>query len=276
MTNFLTIDVEEYFQVENFKRHVSYAEWDSFPSRVVPNTRKILALLKRHRVRATFFVLGWVAEKFPELVREISTDGHEVASHGYRHELIFRQTAEEFRRDVREGKDLLENLIQKRVLGYRAPSWSLTQKSPWVYQILREEGIVYDSSVFPYYRYDGGFRDGETKPYQVDAGLWEFPVSTFRVAGQNIPFAGGGYFRLFPYRLIQYGVRRLNARGQPAMVYLHPWEFDPGQPRFQASYLSSFRHYVNLHTTERKLDRLLGALSFSSLDSALGPEKGCP
>lgn len=269
--NILTIDVEDYFQVENFKSSIQFSDWPNFESRIEKNTEKVLGILDETGVKVTFFILGWTAEKFPELVKKIHRSGHEIASHGYAHELIYNQSKEDFRSDLRKGKKILEDIIQEPVFGYRAPSFSITKRSRWALDILIEDGFAYDSSVFPIHHDHGGLPDADREPHRISSAsgsMWEFPISTMRLFGQNIPFSGGGYLRLLPYAFLKYGIRKVNAAGIPAVVYLHPWELDPGQPRIaSAGRLGAFRHYVHLSSTEGKLKRLLSDFEFSSVSS---------
>lgn len=271
MLNALTIDVEEHFQVHAFERLIGRDAWERYPSRVVPNTRRIVRLLAERQVRATFFVLGWVAERHPELVREIAAAGHEIGTHGYWHELIYRQTPAEFAEDLRRSLAAIERAAPGvRLLGYRAPAFSITRKSLWALDVLRECGLRYDSSIFPLAAHDRyGIGDADRFASQLRPGLWELPASTVRVAGRNLPVAGGGYFRLYPLWLTRQAIRRINAEGQHAVIYLHPWEFDPEQPRVPgAPALARFRHYVNIGKTERRLGALLGEFAFGSMSDA--------
>ncbi len=264
--NALSFDIEDWFQVENLKSAISGGQWDSCDLRVVNNTRKILELLRRHQTRATFFILGWVAERCHELVREIASEGHEVASHGYGHDLVYTQTPEEFRRDIRRSKEILEGLTGTTVQGYRAPSFSITPETPWAIDVLAEEGFTYDSSVFPTSFHDRyGFNGSSRFPFRFENGLVEVPLSTVRFGGKNIPAAGGGYFRLFPYLLFRHLAQRINNEGRALVFYLHPWELDPGQPRIPIRHDYRFRHYVNLRKTELRLDQLLGDFRFGSM-----------
>ena len=271
--NALTIDVEDYYHVSGFERDIRREDWHSYPSRVVPNTRRILRLLESHRVKATFFVLGWVADRFPELVREIDAAGHEIGSHSYWHRLTYDQQPAEFRDDLCRSRDLLEDTIGKPVKGYRTPSFSITKHCLWALDILVEEGFTHDSSVFPIHHHRCGIPQASRQPYiheSVHGSLWEFPASVARIAKFNLPISGGGYFRLFPYAVTSGLLRRLNRAGQPFVFYLHPWELDPEQPRLNVSTRSlRFRHYVNLHTTEAKFRRLLAQFSFGRLDETL-------
>lgn len=263
--NALTIDVEEHFQVHAFETLVDRAAWDYYPSRVVANTRRILRLLAEHNVRATFFVLGWVADRYPELVKEIALSGHEVATHGYWHELVYRQTPDEFAADLRQSLEAIERACSGlQPAGYRAPAFSITRQSLWALDILRDHNIIYDSSIFPLAMHDRyGINSANRFANKMCDALWEFPISTIRLGKQNWPVAGGGYFRLFPLWLTRQAIRHLNGQDHPAVVYLHPWEFDPDQPRIpNASLLSRFRHYVNLHKTESRLRALLAEFEF--------------
>jgi polysaccharide deacetylase family protein (PEP-CTERM system associated) len=232
-----------------------------------------LKLFDRTNVTATFFVLGWVAERFPGLVREIARSGHEIASHGYDHRLVYALTPEEFRADLRRASEALENAAQVKVVGYRAPSFSITERSMWALDVLVEEGYQFDASIYPI-RHD---RYGlPTWPRQITlvertrGALWELPGSTVRMGGVNLPVGGGGYFRLFPYGWTRRGLKVLNQQeGEPAIFYLHPWEVDPGQPRLPASALSRWRHYTNLHKTEDRLRRMLGEFRFGPVSEVL-------
>jgi polysaccharide deacetylase family protein (PEP-CTERM system associated) len=268
--NALTIDVEDYFQVHNFEKIISRKEWESFPVRVLDNTRRILNILARHRVHATFFILGWLANRYPELIREIALAGHEIATHGYSHELIYRQIPAEFAEDLAKSLDAITRALQScqtdtkaSILGYRAPAFSLTPDSMWVFDILRGQGLRYDSSIFPVAVHDRYGRHTSRFATQVIDGLWEFPISTFRLAGINWPVGGGGYFRALPFKIIKFAINRINAAGHPAVLYLHPWEFDPGQPRIcGCSRAAYFRHYLNLDKTEGRFHRLLEEFQF--------------
>ncbi|HXG02819.1 MAG TPA: XrtA system polysaccharide deacetylase [Candidatus Binatia bacterium] len=268
MLNALTVDVEEYFQVEAFRGRVPERDWTHLPSRVAASTRRLLDLFDRHQVRATFFVVGWVARRHPDLVREIAARGHEVGCHSDAHRPIYALGPDGFRRDLRAARAALEDAAGTAVAGYRAPTCSVVRTTWWALDILVEEGFRYDSSVFPIHHDRYGIPDAPRFPYRVrlDSGaeIVEFPMSTFRVAGQNLPFAGGGYFRLLPYPLVRRAIGHLNRREErPAMVYVHPWEVDPEQPRLPAGPLTRFRHYVNLDRTEAKLDRLLADFAFA-------------
>ena len=273
ISNCLTIDVEDYFQVNAFAAHVHRDQWQSFPLRVDRNTGRILDILDSYGIKATFFVLGWVAEKLPSLVREIHQRGHEIACHGYWHELIYQIGPDKFRDDIRRAKALLEDQVGERVRGYRAPSYSITRRSMWALNTLVQEGFTYDSSIFPIYHDTYGIPDAQRFPHTIEteAGpLIEFPLTTVSLKlgwkKIHLPIAGGGYLRLLPAGVIRSGIASINIEErQPAVVYFHPWEIDPDQPRIQAGIKSRFRHYLNLRGTEKKLMYLFGNLSFAPM-----------
>lgn len=273
MLNALTIDVEDYFHVTAFERNVRRDEWDCYPLRVEQNTLRILDMLDEYPVKATFFVLGWVAERCGGLVREIARRGHEVACHGYGHQLVFQIGPKAFREDVRKAKSILEGITGTAVAGYRAPSYSITRQSLWALDILAEEGFTYDSSIFPVMHDIYGIPDACRFPHDapVKGGtINEFPLSTccFRLPGKELrlPVAGGGYLRLLPAPFIGRAIGAINRReGQPAVLYFHPWEIDPDQPRIKSSLKSRFRHYLNLHRMEGKVRYLLGCCRFSPM-----------
>jgi polysaccharide deacetylase family protein (PEP-CTERM system associated) len=269
VVNAMTIDVEDYFHVSVFDGILPRSAWETMESRVCRNTERLLEIFSEHDVRATFFVLGWVAERFPDLVRTIAGRGHEIASHGYAHRLIYDQTPAAFRDDVRRAKGLLEETSGRRVLGYRAPSYSITPRSLWALDILLEEGYRYDSSIFPIRHDRYGISVSERRPYPIErrvGTLIEVPGSTTTIGPVNLPIAGGGYFRILPYQWTHWGISRVNRlEHRPAVFYLHPWEIDAEQPRLPASRLSSFRHYRNLHRTEERLRRLLTDFRFGTM-----------
>jgi polysaccharide deacetylase family protein (PEP-CTERM system associated) len=354
MLNALTIDLEDYFQVHAFSNVVRFEDWSDYPSRIEHNTHRLLAILNgylrtvqlrtpnselRTPVRATFFVLGWLAERYPNLIRTIKEEGHEIACHGYSHKLIYTQSKEEFREDVRKAKAILEDITGSEVVGYRAPSYSITSQSQWAFEVLMEEGFKYDSSIFPIHHDFYGSPEAPRFPFLISFNgnnnyefqilnlysgsesnnsitqlpcnstnssnstnpcnpsatlqhsstaapqhgltpnselptpncLLEFPLSTVRIFGANLPVAGGGYFRLFPYSLIKKGLRRINdEEKQPFVFYIHPWELDPDQPRLNSvSFRSRLRHYVNLHKTESRFKKLLSDFNFSSVKEVL-------
>lgn len=270
MLNALTIDVEDYYQVSAFEKDVRRDDWDRHESRVVANTRRVLRLLEETQTLATFFVLGWVADRFPQLVREIHQAGHEIGSHSYWHRLIYQLTPEEFRDDLIRSRDALEQIVGQPVTAYRAPSFSITNQSLWALQILAEEGFTADSSIYPIHHDRYGIPNARPDLHQIatPAGaIWEFPATVVPLAGMNMPVSGGGYFRLYPLPLTIRALRTVNQRRtQPFVFYVHPWEFDPDQPRLPVgSWLSRRRHYLNLHSTERKLRGLLSAFQFGRM-----------
>jgi polysaccharide deacetylase family protein (PEP-CTERM system associated) len=273
IVNAMSVDVEDYFHVSVFDGIVPRSQWASMDSRVCANTTRLLDLFDEFRVRSTFFILGWVAERHPELVREIAARGHEIASHGYAHRLIYDQTPTAFRDDVRRAKHLLEDASGHVVNGYRAPSYSVTPRSLWALDILIDEGYRYDSSIFPIRHDRYGIPVSPREPFPIDrerGTLMEVPGSTVRVGPLNLPIGGGGYFRLLPYEWTRWGIARLNSVEQQAAVfYIHPWEIDPDQPRLHAGWLGRFRHYRNLDKTEARLRALLTQFRFGTVQSLL-------
>jgi len=275
--NAMTVDVEDYFHVHAFSDVVAPADWDNYPSRVETNTFRILDMLARYGVTATFFVLGWVAKKFPKLACEIYSAGHRVGCHSFAHRVIYAGSSDDFRRDLKFAKAALEDAIGVPVRSYRAPSYSITSATVWALEILAEEGFLYDSSIFPVIHDNYGIPRAPRFPYlhSLRGGqcLREFPPSTVRLIGVNFPVAGGGYLRLVPYSLTAWAVHHINqAEGQPAMVYVHPWEFDPEQPRIPAAWRSRFRHYQNLESTQEKYRRLLEDFSWGPMEQVF-PEQ---
>lgn len=263
--NVMSVDVEDWFCVHNLSRHIPYAAWDRCESRVERSTGVLLDLFGRHGVEATFFVLGWVADRFPDLVREIDRRGHELATHGYSHRLLTAMQPEEFRADLQRSLAVLAPLTGQEIRGFRAPSFSLTKRTLWALDIMREAGIRYDSSVFPVaFHPDYGIPDAQLAPHTL-AGLIELPMGVAEVFGRRIPCSGGGYFRLYPYALTRSLMRHVNRQGRPVMFYLHPWEADPTQPRVSGLPRSKrFRHYNNLDKTAERLERLLSEFTFTS------------
>lgn len=285
--NFLTIDVEDYYHVSAFEKISAPDTWGDRESRVERNTEKVLALLDEEGIKATFFVLGWVAENFPQLVPEIATAGHEIASHGYLHQRVALQDRATYRDDIRRSKQLLEDQSGREVKGYRAPSYSITRQTDWAFDELLEAGYSYDSSIFPM-QHDfygipdwprfSGFAVKQEQGWQArdqltdDAvGIKELPITTLRLGKRNLPIAGGGYFRLLPYAVTRWGLQRINQQEQqPFVFYLHPWEFDPEQPRMHGcSAKSRFRHYLNLNKTESRFRCLLKDFTFCRIDEGL-------
>ena len=272
----MSIDVEDWFQVENLKSVIPRESWDSQERRVERNTDRMLELLARHHVKCTCFILGWVAEKCPELIKRIATEGHEIASHGYGHELIYNLTHEQFRQDILRARGLLEDLTGTRVRGYRAPSFSITD---WAIDILQETGIEYDSSAFPTVAHDRygkltGMEAGKpiVKIRPGNPGFTEACVSCLNLGKRGLPWGGGGYFRMIPYPIFKRGVQRILNSGQPYVFYIHPWEIDAGQPRISGPGLKRshrFRHYVNINRCENRWDKLLGDFRWTTMTQLL-------
>jgi len=273
IVNVMSVDVEDYFHVSVFDGIVPRSQWDRMESRVCANTDRLLDIFDESAVRGTFFVLGWVGERHPDLVKRIADRGHEIASHGYAHRLVYDQTPTTFRDDVRRAKQLLEDATGRPVGGYRAPSYSITPRSLWALDVLIEEGYRYDASIFPIRHDRYGIPVSARHLYAIErpAGtVMEAPGSTVRVGPINLPVAGGGYFRILPYGWTRWGISRLNRlERRPAIFYLHPWEIDPDQPRLSAGWLGRFRHYRNLAETEGRLRTLLRDFRFSTLHSLI-------
>lgn len=270
MLNALTIDVEDYFMVSAFADVVKFEEWSKYESRVERNTQRVLDLLDEYCVKATFFILGWVAEHYPELIREIHRRGHEVACHGYNHRLAYDLSLKEFREDTKKAKALIEDIIGEAIKGYRAASYSIIKRSLWPLDILIEEGFAYDSSIFPIYHDRYGYPEFGRFPQvikrDVAGEILEIPLSTIRIFGKNVPIAGGGYLRLFPIRFIEWSIHALNKKEeQPAIIYFHPWEIDPEQPKIYGNSLLTFRHYINIHKSFFKIKRLLNSFRFGPI-----------
>jgi polysaccharide deacetylase family protein (PEP-CTERM system associated) len=263
--NALTVDLEEYFQVSNFEQVIDRSSWDGLPSRVGDGTRALLDAFDGFGHRATFFVLGWVAERSPELVREIAARGHEIACHGYGHELVYAIGPDRFREDLRRARRAIEDAVGVAVEGYRAPSYSITRKSLWALDILVDEGFRYDSSIFPIRHHRYGIPDFARRPVRLQlaggGSILEFPMTTFPIGRFQLPVAGGAYLRFLPPAVMRWALRRLMAAGQPTTLYVHPWEVDPAQPVQDVGWKTRVNHYYNL---DRTLDRLRGLL-------ALGP-----
>ena len=274
VTNALTVDVEDYFHVASLAPNIHRDSWTSRESRVVDNTHKLLALFEEFDVRGTFFVLGWVAERYPQLVKDIAARGHEIACHGFSHRLVYEQSPEEFHDEAIRSKHLLEDISGSAVQGYRAASYSIVRKSLWALDILVELGFVYDSSIFPVHHDRYGIPNSSRIPHRMTTpngkSIVEWPLATAELLGCRLPVAGGGYFRLFPYWFSRWGLASINRRDlRPFVFYLHPWEIDPAQPRVAASRLSRFRHYTNLEKCEARLRRLLGEFKFGTARDGL-------
>ncbi len=269
MRNAMTIDVEDYFQVSAFAPHIARDSWDSQPCRIERNIERILALLAAHDTHATFFTLGWIAERYPQLVRAIVDQGHELASHGYGHQRASDLSREQFHDDITRAKGLLEDIGGVAVRGYRAPSFSIGSRNLWALETLREAGHVYSSSIYPIAHDHYGMPEAPRFAFHpLDDAMLEFPPSTVHLFGRNLPAAGGGYFRLMPYALSRWLMRRVNQTdGQPCMFYFHPWEIDPEQPRQSGiGYKTRFRHYVNLNRMEGRIAHLLRDFEWGRVD----------
>jgi polysaccharide deacetylase family protein (PEP-CTERM system associated) len=274
IVNALTIDVEDYFQVSAMEPHFDRRNWDNVPCRVERNIERLLTVLAEHEARATFFTLGWIAERYPQTIRSIVDAGHELASHGYGHERASRLTREQFLEDIHRAKAILEDTAGVAVIGYRAPSFSIGRDNLWAFDCLLEAGYRYSSSVYPIQHDHYGMPEAPRFAYRARDGLVEIPVTTMRMLGRNLPAGGGGYFRLAPYELSRWAIRRVNeVEGQAAIFYFHPWEIDPEQPRVNGVSLKTrFRHYLNLDRTEARLQRLLGDFRWDRIDRAFDLE----
>lgn len=269
ITNALTIDVEDYFQVSAFERNITKADWGNYPCRVENNIHTILEILQAKDITATFFTLGWVAEKFPLMIREIMSQGHEIASHGMSHVRVTTQTKHEFKKDVINSKKLLEDIAGTEVKGYRAASFSINESNMWALEVLLETGHIYSSSVYPVKHDLYGMPSAPRFPYRANSSsVLEIPISTVKVFGKNYPCGGGGYFRLYPYILQRKAIETVNKRDKkPFIFYFHPWEIDLQQPRIKGlSAKTKFRHYLNLNKMESKLNKLVTDFKWSRMD----------
>lgn len=273
----LTVDVEDYFQVEAFADSVPRESWSQWPCRVERNTLHVLDLFDQHGAKATFFFVGWVAARFPRLVREVQARGHELASHSHWHRAIYKLTPEEFREDTRRARRVIEDAAGTQILGYRAPSWSITRDCVWALDILAEEGFIYDSSIYPIHHDLYGLPGARRFPYthtcRNGLKLREYPPATLRLLGTNFPVAGGGYLRIFPAAYTELAFRVFEKNRQRVVVYLHPWELDPEQPRISGSLRSRFRHYTNLRSMSARLSALLRRHFFERFCDVLAEEE---
>jgi polysaccharide deacetylase family protein (PEP-CTERM system associated) len=298
IVNAMTVDVEDYFHASAFDRIVSRESWAARESRVVRNTEILLECFERAGIRATFFILGWVAERFPQLVRDIASSGHEVASHGFHHQLIYTLTLDQFREDVRRAKATIEDAAGRLVRGYRAPSFSIVHPSLWALDVLIEEGYSYDASIFPIRHDRYGIPDAPRHTHVIDRNrrksersrrerdaqrraiipatrhIVEVPAATVRIGNRNLPIAGGGYFRLLPYAWTNWGMTRANREGEPVVFYIHPWEVDPEQPRLPVGRVTTWRHYGGLHKTLDRLERLFNDFAFDTVAATLVEQPG--
>ena len=268
LTNALTIDVEDYFQVSAFAPHIKRSEWNTRECRIERNVTRILEMLAHHQTKATFFALGWIAERYPQLIRQIADEGHEIASHGYGHERASDLTEDAFFSDIHRAKVILEDLCGSEVKGYRAPSFSIGAGNLWAFDCLARAGYRYSSSVYPIRHDHYGMPDSPRFAYSVRPGLVEIPVTTLRALGRNLPSSGGGYFRLLPYALSRWMLNRVNTGDQqPGIFYFHPWEIDVAQPRIEGiGSKTRFRHYVNISRMEGKLAQLLEDFKWGRMD----------
>lgn len=270
--NAMSIDLEDWFCVANLSGVISRDDWDTCELRVAESSRRILELLDRHQVHATFFVLGWVAERLPDLIREVEARGHEIASHGYSHRLLTAMTPEEFEDDLQRSLEVMQRCVSSDILGFRAPSFSVTKKTWWALDVLARNGMQYDSSIHPIGMHpDYGIATAPLGIHELNSSLTEVPVSCAEVLGRRIPCGGGGYFRLYPYHLTRMLLRMCNRQGRPGIFYLHPWEVDPGQPRVHGlPRFKRFRHYHNLDRTLDRFNTLLRDFKFTTIRDLLG------
>ena len=274
ITNAFSVDVEDWYQVSDFEEQVRLEDWDQYESRVVQNTRRILNLLDEFDVKGTFFILTWNAERHPELVEEIAAGGHEIATHGYAHRLVYEQGRDLYKEDLERSQEILMGILGDPVKGYRAPSFSVTKRSMWALDVMLEAGLEYDSSIFPVQDPLYGIPGAQRFPFVIhetdQRRLVEFPMSTAQVGPRNLPLGGGAYLRLLPYHYMRWGMRRVNREGQPALVYLHPWEIDPDQPKIKSRGKRGFStHYLRLDAMEDKLRRLLSDFRFAPMSQVL-------
>lgn len=271
MLNALTIDVEDYFQTEAMKNAAPFQNWGCMSPRVERNTWRLLEVLDQHNVKATLFFLGWVAERYPQLVAAAAANGHEVACHSYWHRPVFSLTTDEFREDTRRAKDVIEGCIGQSVSGYRAPSFSILSGMDWATEILAEEGFTYSSSSHPI-RHDFYNDPGASRlPYRMQSGLWEIPITTWRIVGRNLPVGGGAYLRILPFSYVLAGLHQVAAAGETMMIYLHPWEIDPDQPRMSVGLKARLRQYIGLKRMACRLEGLIERYSFGTVSNAYGP-----
>jgi polysaccharide deacetylase family protein (PEP-CTERM system associated) len=272
LKNALSIDLEDWFCVSNLSHVINRDDWDACELRVDSSAGRVLDLLDRHKTRATFFVLGWVADRLPGLVREIERRGHEIASHGYGHRMLTQLSEQEFEDDLRRGLAALRKCgIEQDVIGFRAPSFTIVERTKWALPILERHELKYDSSMVPIgFHPDYGVPDGPLSPFKITDGLYEFPLSCVELFGTRVPCCGGAYFRLLPYAFTRYGIRRCHAEGRGIVFYFHPWELDPDQPRMKLPFTKRIRHYYGLRDTEKKLERLLTDFQFTTIREVLG------
>lgn len=271
LTNIFTVDVEDWFQVANLEPYISREQWGHCEWRLPQSLERVLSLLRLHGVRATFFVLGWCADRDPDIVKRIHDAGHEIGSHGYWHRLVYDMTPEEFEKDLQMSVEAIQRAVPSiRIRSYRAPSFSITQRSLWAFEILKRNGIEFDSSVFPIRHHRYGMPSAPRFAYSIETPVgtvWEIPVSTLRIFNRNVPFAGGAYFRLLPLWLVRYGFRSVNREGQPVVFYIHPWELDEGQPKVAKGVFKRIRCYGGISLSVTKLRVLLQTVHFDRLST---------
>ncbi len=269
MKNALTINLEDWFQASSFEGVIKYKEWKNYESRIEFTTQRLLALLSERGGKATFFVLGWIARKFPKLIKEIKNQGNEIASFGYAHKPINKLTEKKFYKDVEMSLNILEKIAGEKISGYRAPNFSLMEETLWAYEDLVDLGFKYDSSVFPVRNNSYGYPEAPRFPYLIKTKkggrLLEIPLTTYPIMDKNIPIAGGGYLRLYPYWFIKKGIKKVNSQGKPAIIYLRPWELDPNPPKVKVKFFNKFRHYTNLDLMEHKVKKLLKDFEFAPI-----------
>jgi polysaccharide deacetylase family protein (PEP-CTERM system associated) len=269
MLNAITVDVEDWFQVSVFRNIIDYGDWEKQECRLIPNICKILEIFDEYQVKATFFVLGWVAERYPEVVLTIKKYGHEIGSHGYGHKIIYEQSREDFIEDFEKSLVILESILDEKIIYYRAPGYSITRSCVWVFEEIAKRGILCDSSIYPIKHDMGGNPNMPREPFFIEfkngIRLNEFPLSTRQLWNANVPFSGGGYLRLLPYWFVRNAIKTNNAAGIPVVIYFHPWEMDYNLPKYKLAWLSKFRHYTNVEFTEEKVRKLLSEFSFTSL-----------
>lgn len=270
MINALTVDLEEWYHISGIDEYLKNADLNKFANRVFNNTIKLLDIFREAKVKATFFALGSIAQRFPELIKRIDQEGHEIATHGFSHDVIYAHSQEEFAKNLKDAIALLSGIINKRIIGFRAPDFSINEKSLWALDVLISQGIKYDCSIFPIKHPRYGMPKAGRFPYKIKDDLVEFPPSTMRILNYNLPVGGGAYLRILPYCVIKAAIKGLNRENKPANIYVHPWEIDPEHPRIKMPALRHFMHYTNLDKTEKKLKALIKDFKFSTVREVLG------
>lgn len=275
--NALTIDFEDWFCAGNLSQEIKFYDWNRCQLRINENTQRILELLEKYKVRGTFFILGWLAERVPDLVKEIDSCGHEIACHGYSHTSLLKMTPADFDIDLKKAIYIKNEIVGKKIFGFRSPSFSLTPKTTWAFDVLKDNGFKYDSSIFPISLHpDYGFPDAPSEIHNIDETIVEVPLSAQKIFGIKFPFGGGGYFRLYPYFLTRYFINSFNNAGKPFIFYLHPWEIDDKQPVLNVQYFKKFRHYYNIKSTLKKFEKVLKEFEFSPIKEILFTKTGLP